>query len=229
MAFYVTMGRKSTRSKEKRQQRKEEIARISASQAVVNKANNQEDPMSPFPVFRKFEKSGLTAVLECKPCGSLDVATLDWIFDLEKRNMKALYEACEWGWNEKVKKEEMTDDRAWYLIARTPEPECKPVAFSHFRFDMDFGDEVLYCYELQLEDEVRRKGLGKFMLQVLELIGFSANMKKVILTVLKHNPEAKAFFTALKYMTDETSPEDNVLEQYPYEILSKMNKKLLSS
>jgi ribosomal protein S18 acetylase RimI-like enzyme len=123
----------------------------------------------------------------------------------------------------------MTDDRAWYLIARTPEPESKPVAFSHFRIDVDFGDEVLYCYELQLEEEVRRKGLGKFMLQVLELIGFSANMKKVVLTVLKHNPEAKSFFTALKYTIDETSPEDNVLEQYSYEILSKLNKKLCSN
>jgi ribosomal protein S18 acetylase RimI-like enzyme len=223
------MGRKSTTGKEKRQQRKEEIARISASQAVVNKANNQEDPMAPFPVFRKFEKNGLTVILECKLCGSLDLATVDWIFNLEKRNMKALYEQCEWGWNDKIKKEEMTDDRAWYLIARTPEPESKPVAFSHFRFDMDYGDEVLYCYELQLEEQVRRKGLGKFMLQILELIGFSAHMKKVVLTVLKHNPEAKAFFTALKYTTDETSPEDNVLEQYSYEILSKMNKKLSSS
>jgi len=223
------MGRKSTTGKEKRQQRKEEIARISASQAVVNKANNQEDPMAPFPVFRKFEKNGLTVILECKLCGSLDLATVDWIFNLKKRNMKALYEQCEWGWNDKIKKEEMTDDRAWYLIARTPEPESKPVAFSHFRFDMDYGDEVLYCYELQLEEQVRRKGLGKFMLQILELIGFSAHMKKVVLTVLKHNPEAKAFFTALKYTTDETSPEDNVLEQYSYEILSKMNKKLSSS
>lgn len=222
------MGRKSAKSKEKRQQRKEEIARISASQALVNKANNQEDPLAPFSVFRKFEKNGLTVTLECKLCGSLDVVTMDWIFELEKRNMKDLYEQCEWGWNDKVKKEEMTDDRAWYLIARTPEPESKPVAFSHFRFDMDYGDEVLYCYELQLEEEVRRKGLGKFMLQVLELIGFSANMKKVVLTVLKGNPEAKAFFTALKYTIDETSPEDNVLEQYPYEILSKMNKKLPS-
>ncbi|XP_069705395.1 N-alpha-acetyltransferase 40 [Periplaneta americana] len=221
------MGRKTTKHKERRQQRKEEIARISASQAVVNKANNQVDPLAAFPVFRKFEKNGLTVMLECKLCGSLDASTVDWVFDLEKKNMKSLYEQCEWGWNEKVKREEMTDDRAWYLIARTPEPESRPVAFSHFRFDMDYGDEVLYCYELQLEEDVRRKGLGKFMLQVLELIGFSANMKKVVLTVLKHNPEAKAFFTALKYTLDETSPKDNVLEQYSHEILSKLNKKLL--
>ena len=220
------MGRKSTKGKERRQQRKEENARLYASQAIVDKANKQEDPLAPFSVFRSYEKNGLSVSLECKLCETLDSETITWIFDLEKRNMKTLYEQCEWGWNDKVKKEEMTDDRAWYLIAR--KPDTKPVAFSHFRFDMDYGDEVLYCYELQLEEEVRRKGLGKFMLQVLELVGFTANMKKVILTVLKHNPGAKEFFTSLKYTLDETSPEDNMIEQYPYEILSKKNKKLIT-
>ena len=34
-------------------------------------------------------------------------------------------------WNESRKRDEMTDDRAWYLIATTE--EGKPVAFSHFR------------------------------------------------------------------------------------------------
>lgn len=36
----------------------------------------------------------------------------------------------------------MTDKAAKYLIARTE--DNKPVAFAHFRFDMDDGDEVLY-------------------------------------------------------------------------------------
>ena len=29
-----------------------------------------------------------------------------------------------------------------------------------YRFDMDHDDDVLYCYEIQLEECVRRKGLG---------------------------------------------------------------------
>ena len=31
---------------------------------------------------------------------------------------------------------------------------------------MDHDDDVLYCYEIQLEESVRRKGLGKFMMKV---------------------------------------------------------------
>lgn len=52
------------------------------------------------------------------------------------------YEKSDWGWNGKVKKEEMTDEDARYLIARSA--EGKPLGFSHYRFDMDFDDEVLY-------------------------------------------------------------------------------------
>lgn len=44
------------------------------------------------------------------------------------------YEESDWGWDEKDKLREMTEDAAWYLIASTN--ENKPVAFSHFRFDV---------------------------------------------------------------------------------------------
>nr|CAD7432543.1 unnamed protein product [Timema monikensis] len=329
------MGRKTrpntNKGKEKRQQRKEEAARIAVSQDLVNKANNQEDPLLAFPVFRKFDKNDLTVTLECKRSQNVDPAILDWAFQLLKENMQAYYEDCEWGWSDKEKREEMVDDMAWLLVAQRTSDD-QPVAFSLFRFDLDYGDEVLYwstaeellkhflddisplplykliqvsmdgpnvnlkfitllqehiksvtdnetqekngtikknafnmderkilttamnwiegtvllfqqcrniltgvknsiiaSYELQLCQDVRRKGLGKFMLQLLELLAFSVHMKKVILTVLKHNPEAVAFFTALNYKVDETSPEDNIVEQYHYQILSKMNKRLLAS
>lgn len=55
-----------------------------------------------------------------------------------------------------------------------------------------------FSYELQLETTVQRKGLGKFMMQILELIAFKNNMRKIVLTVLKHNPNSK-FFKAIKY------------------------------
>lgn len=58
-------------------------------------------------------------------------------------------------------------------------------------------------------------------------MAFTAQMKKVVLTVLKHNPEAMNFFQKLNYTVDETSPEDSLFEEFPYVILSKINKKLL--
>ena len=91
------------------------------------------------------------------------------IIDLLEINMKKLYEESEWGWNAKNKRDEMLDDHAWYLLAEKPDGTL--VAFSHFRFDMDYDDEVLYVYEIQVDPTYQRKGLGRFMMQVLELLG----------------------------------------------------------
>lgn len=60
-----------------------------------------------------------------------------------------------------------------------------------------FFQLLYYSYELQLEPAVQRKGLGKFMMQILELVAFRNNMRKVILTILKNNHYSK-FFKALK-------------------------------
>ena len=81
----------------------------------------------------------------------------------------------------------MFDDRAWYLMARSvaSEDAGKLLGFSHFRFDMDYDDEVLYVYEIQLEHSVKRKGLGKFMMQVcnelLKMYFFLLIMKHMFL------------------------------------------------
>ena len=47
----------------------------------------------------------------------------------------------------------------------------EPVAFTHFRFEFEGAAAVLYVWELQLTEPVQRKGLGKFIMQLLELIG----------------------------------------------------------
>lgn len=53
------------------------------------------------------------------------------------------YEQCSWGWNDSKKLEEMMDDSAWYLIAKSKD-DGSLLGFSHFRFDLDEGIEVLY-------------------------------------------------------------------------------------
>nr|CAG4646752.1 EOG090X0MNC [Macrothrix elegans] len=193
---------------------------------LVAKANAQKDPLEYLKAFHSFDRNGLKAILKCSPVSYLDKEVVEWMFDLIKRNMKDLYEKSAWGWDEKQKFIEMTESSAWYLIAFTP--DLKPLGFSHFRFDMDYGYPVLYCYELQLEDTCRRKGLGKFMLQILELMAFRSNLVKVVLTVFMHNPEALQFFKALGYKTDETNPENTCGTQYDYVILSKQNLKAVT-
>ena len=41
----------------------------------------------------------------------------------------------------------MMEEAAWYLLAKNE--EGKICGFSHFRYDMDCDDEVLYVYEVR--------------------------------------------------------------------------------
>ncbi|KAJ7365417.1 N-alpha-acetyltransferase 40 [Desmophyllum pertusum] len=218
------MGKKSAKGKEKKLKRKEEMAKVSAAQAVVDVANEVKDPLAPLTAFRSFKRNELDLHLECQRVTDMSAKDIDWAFDLTKHNMQLLYENSPWGWNDKKKKDEMTEDKAWYLMAK--DESAKAVAFSHFRFDLEEGDEVLYCYEVQVESEARGKGLGKFFMQILAMMAHRAQMKKVMLTVLKDNERAINFFTnIMKFQTDETSPaiwDPMNPEDYCYDILSKV-------
>ncbi|KAK9878465.1 hypothetical protein WA026_022105 [Henosepilachna vigintioctopunctata] len=58
------MGRKTNpKSKEKRLQRKGEQMEVSQAMQIVPQANKLEDPLEPFPVFRKFSKNVMNAEL----------------------------------------------------------------------------------------------------------------------------------------------------------------------
>jgi len=231
------MGRESQKTKDKKMKRKQEKLSVSLAQALVDKANELEDPMVELPVFKKFNRNGLNLTIEAVKVSTLDKETKQWAFDLTKKNMQKHYEEAEsvtiqhgsiGGWNDQEKQEEMWAEWSWFLLAR--DETKKPVAVVHFRFDMDWDDEVLYCYEIQLLKEVRRKGLGKFLMQILEMMAFKTSMHKVLLTVFKSNAESMTFFKdKLKYSIDETSPQESVAEQifddYTYEILGKIIKK----
>ena len=141
--------------------------------------------------------------------------------------MRKLYEDSKCGWNDKNKRKEMLDDKSWYLLATTSDGTI--AGYSHFKYDMYFNDEVVNVHEIQIVSTYQRKGLGRFMMQVLEMLAFKADMRKIMLTVLKHNPDAEIFFKkTMKYEIDETCPIDDVVEQYDYEILSKFNKRKLA-
>ncbi|XP_035449986.1 N-alpha-acetyltransferase 40 [Spodoptera frugiperda] len=218
------MGKKTqanvNKNKEKRNARKQEQRRIADGMSSVNSANKLKDLATLCKELLVYRNNELEVEMYIQRVTELDKNVLQWAIDLTERNMKHLYETCAWGWNRDRKVEEMTDEGAWYLVAR--EKKGTLLAFSHFRFDMDFGDPVLYCYEVQVEAEGRRRGLGQRVLSVLEKLADATRMRCVRLTALTHNPSASAFFRACGYSLDETSPGKD--EAAHYEILSKLTE-----
>jgi len=208
---------------------------VEARTKLVIAANKQKDPLDALPSFKKVTKNGITWNQTVKRVNELDEDEKKAVVDLLICNMKTLYEKSNWGWNEKNIREEMFEEAAWYLIVKNE--EGKICGFSHFRFDMDCDAEVLYVYEIQIEQECQRKGLGKFMMQVMEMLMMKADLRKIMLTNLICNESATIFFkNTMKFEIDESNPAKQAawnkkyktnenLDEIDFEILSKINKR----
>ncbi|XP_053677791.1 N-alpha-acetyltransferase 40 [Anopheles nili] len=186
-------------------------------------ANQQTNPLAGFPEFTCFklvqsDGAELKLKLQCKQKADMDPKSLKWAFKLAERNVKPQYLACSLGWQPKIKQVDLNKQWARYLVA-TDAASKKPVAYTMFRFDLDYGRSVLYCYELQVEAEFQRKGLGAFMMKALEQMARHFSMERVVLTVLKNNDDGMRFYRRLGYDIDEMSPGKE--EDAAYEIMSK--------
>jgi len=217
------MGKKNKdKVKEKKAAHKAQLAQLSASQSRITAANALQDPLAPFSLFQKYNKNDIQISVTCHPVSALEASVMDWVFDLTKRNMETLYETSDWGWRDKEKKEELTEETAWYLICKNEEGQN--VAFVHFRFDLEDDVEVLYLYEIQMEKAIRRKGLGRFLVTVLTLMAKKYEMEKIVCTVFQHNHDSMKFFKeTCRFEVDETSPDAMIDLDEPvcYQILCK--------
>ncbi|KAF9336996.1 N-alpha-acetyltransferase 40 [Podila minutissima] len=152
----------------------------------------------------------------------------NFVFGLVESNMMELYMKSKNGWCREDKEEEMQDVQSRYLIAFHDDV---PVGMIHFQFleedtMTDRDAEVAYCYEIQVIPECQRKGIGAYLIGLLETIGRAAKMEKVMLTVFKANKSAIRFYLEqMKYQYDEISPCVSLTRgrasRFDYEILSK--------
>ena len=183
----------SNKAKEKKAKRIQEREKEKAKQDKVRQAmfveptETKEDGTHHEPEIRnvlkpdfapltRYNRNGLDVELEFSAPALMQDELKDWVLDLTKRNMMQLYINARWGWADAEKRKELMEDSARYIIARN-KADGKPVGFIHFRFIIEGNWEVLYVYELQLEEEVHRKGLGKHMMSTMELIGRKWGMK----------------------------------------------------
>eukprot|EP00923_Selenidium_pygospionis_P055272 GHVN01096370.1.p1 GENE.GHVN01096370.1~~GHVN01096370.1.p1 ORF type:complete len:300 (-),score=54.94 GHVN01096370.1:187-1086(-) len=163
-------------------------------------------------VFKYFKKSDPPIVVEGYAACDVPQTLMEACFALTKGNMQHLYDGAEFnnkGWSDKIKMKELTHDEARFIIAKT-ETDGELSGFAHFRFEPDeeTGEEIMYLYEIQLVSGLRRKGLGRFMMMGLELVARKLEMKKIVCTVLKENPEGSHFFKGkLGFQMDPSSPE----------------------
>jgi len=151
---------------------------------------------------------------------------------LFNKNMGDYYKSSSWGLNLKEKEKELLHHDARFLIVTQNKNETNDqskeelLAFSHFRFEVNDDEtpniEVLYVYEIQIHSNARRRGMGRRLMSIMELVAIQTKMKKVMLTVFSSNQSAMQFYThKMKYLIDDCSPSKYLDNNVDYEILSK--------
>ncbi|OAL53405.1 acyl-CoA N-acyltransferase [Pyrenochaeta sp. DS3sAY3a] len=141
------------------------------------------------------------------------------------------YRASSIGWNPRKKKEEMTDPEMMYLLEIKPE-NCdigKVIGFISFMFTNDdpphLDRDVVYIYEVHLDDHLRGRGLGSNLIQFVENVASHCGISKTMLTVFTANKGARALYERLGYGKDECSPKPRMTRrkviESDYMIMSK--------
>ncbi|KAK4572905.1 hypothetical protein RGQ29_031056 [Quercus rubra] len=233
-------------NREKKPKRKEILEKKKAIDDLIKAASADKHPLDSFPSFRHFHKNGLSVYLESGCGDKLSSSTKQYIMGLLKANMEGPY-GSEWPTEEKVKRKEMVMPEARYIFVHEApnassdeiltmserketltvclENRGSMVGFVQYRFTLEEEIPVLYVYELQLEPHVQAKGLGKFLMQLIELIARKNRMGAVVLTVQKANLLAMDFYlNKLRYIISTISPsrvDPLIGDEKSYEILCK--------
>lgn len=207
-----------SRAKAKKAALKAETEMINRKRSQISECEKLEDPLSLVPMFKKFNKNGISAevVSLCKCPEEFE----EWAFKLIETNMKAIYEDT-WGWNPDSKEAELLDESARFLFAFTNE---QPIGFIHYRFEFDNYETSAFIYDIQIEEAFRGKGLGKFLLQAVEFIALKLKLECVMTNVFKNNVQGRGFFKHMHYVVHKTSPaimDPENEHEYDHEILFK--------
>ncbi|XP_024008591.1 N-alpha-acetyltransferase 40 isoform X2 [Eutrema salsugineum] len=175
---------------------------------LIKRASSLFDPLSPFDSFRHYRKNDLSMYLESGRGDRLSSPLKQHIRKLLKTNMEGFY-GSDWPIQEKAKRKEMSSTDAHYIIVREVRygkpyesstrricsEGCNQIAgFVHYRFTLEEEIPVLYVYEIQLESRFQGKGLGEFLMQLMELIASKNRMSAIVLTVQTSNALAMTFY-----------------------------------
>ncbi|KAJ6672719.1 hypothetical protein OIU85_014001 [Salix viminalis] len=186
-------------SREKKTKRREILEKKKANDELIKAASSEKSHLVYFQPFCHYNRNGLSVFIESGSGDKLSSSVKQYIQNLLKVNMEVVF-GPEWSTEEKVKCRDMVSSEARYIF-------------------------VHEAPNATLESHVQGKGLGKFLMQLIELIARKSCMGAVVLTVQKANAVAINFYRSkLRYTISSISPSrvDPLMGlEKSYEILCK--------
>ncbi|ATY58956.1 Acyl-N-acyltransferase [Cordyceps militaris] len=156
-------------------------------------------------------------------------AELAACFALVERTSAADYRRAAAGWHPLAKRAEMRSPGLRYVLVRRRHAASSGEIRAFASFMPTWEDEfaVVYCYEIHLQPELERTGLGGLLMghvtAAADRIG--GGLDKTMLTCFVSNAHARRFYERLGFRVDASSPRprrlrDRLLEP-DYVILSR--------
>lgn len=149
--------------------------------------------------FLLFERDGVCVDISFS--AKLSSREVDWAFDLAKGNMEEIYDDSGYGWDDDDKQRELTEQGARFLLLKDRETQ-NLIGFVHFRFtvqgeviDQMVGSPCIYVLDLQIEESFQKKGLGRHLLIIMELIARREQMTRISIPVFLQHPEMKQWLS----------------------------------
>ncbi|KAJ3976987.1 hypothetical protein EV361DRAFT_789195, partial [Lentinula raphanica] len=131
-----------------------------------------------------------------------DVRAQLWqLLECNMRDLLVSYVNSSMGWNPLEKQHEFFHPLARFVLVSPVNNPDEIVGFSTFRFEHEAEEDILYCYELQISPLHQRTGLGRFLMNALQVIGRRMKMEKIMLTVLDKNIAANVFYSRIGSVT----------------------------
>ena len=213
---------KKEQRKAKMEASKQQTLELNAKRKLINDTREIPDFISLVPFLSKFNKDDIKAT--AKSYNKMPEEYIDWAFSLVRKDMKAFYDNS-WGWDDEIKAGEFFHEDSRFIIAFYKE---HPIGFIHFRMELDEGELSLFIYEMHIEEELQRHGLGKWLLQIVEFIGLKLGYDCTMVSCFKENTAARNFFRKMNYQIHRQSPSIADPENefnYHHELLYKPLKK----
>lgn len=170
------------------------------------------------PAFLNYNRNGINVSVSLK--FKLTIEEEEWAFRLIKTNMEEIYEASGYGWDDNDKRRELNEPGGRYLFIYQQISNDdgltftrgKVIGFAHFRFTVQgdvleimAGEPILFLWDIHLEENYQRKGIGRHILTLLELIARKQGMSMLALPIFNDDTDTLRWLSKSKGFSPDSS------------------------
>lgn len=126
------------------------------------------------------------------PATNENIPFISQIYDENIESLHGIHRSCD-TW-----KQLLSDQKSAYFVVYTEEPAAW--------FRVDFEEDALWLGMLQVKPAHQRRGIGRYILSVVEAMAAERGCRKVGIHTTQDNAPARALYVSAGYLVTEIGP-----------------------